>query len=121
MLRKTIIFGFIMIAISAGIPASVAYAMGRSDAIRAAEILRPRMVVRQFCAPCGDSRWTHVTIRNVKIRRRGYDYSLVINGDEIDLSHFYIKIHGNWVNIALLIGIEVSDVPEFLPSRARVP
>lgn len=96
-------------------------AMRKQDAYRASEILRPRMVVRKYCAPCGDSRWTHITIKKVRVRRKGYDYRLYINGREVDLSSFYIKIHGNWVNIAMLIGMEVDGVPEFLPAQNRIP
>ncbi len=99
-----------------------ALAMKKQDAYRASEILRPRMVVRKYCAPCGDSRWTHITIKRVRVRRKGYDYRLFINGREVKLSNFYIKIHGNWVNIAMLIGMDVEKgVPEFLPARNRIP
>ncbi len=121
MLRKTIIYAvFFSIALASAFM-DTAFGMRREDARRASEILRPRMVIRKYCSPCGDSTWTHITIKKVRVKRKGYDYRVFINGREEDLSYFYIKIHGNWVNIAMLIGMEVSGVPEFLPVRNRIP
>lgn len=121
MLRKTIVYAvFFSVALSSAFM-DTAFGMRKADARRASEILRPRMVIRYYCAPCGHSTWTHVTIKKVRVKKKGYDYRIFINNREANLAYYYIKIHGNWVNIAMLIGMEVEDVPEFLPAQARVP
>ena len=121
MLRKTIIYAvFFSIALTS-VFMDTAFAIRKEDARRASEILKPRMVIRKYCAPCGDSTWRHITIKKVRVKKKGYDYRIFINGREENLSYFYIKIHGNWVNIAMLIGMEVEDVPEFLPAQAMTP
>lgn len=120
MIKKIITLG-IFIVISVMVWPLEGLCLSRTDAYRTAEVLKPRMVVRKYCAPCGDKRWRHITIQRVQIRRKGGDYRVIINGDIINPANFYIKIHGNWVNVAMLIGMDVRGVPEFLPSYERTP
>ncbi len=120
MLKRTLFFS-IFFALSAAVFVNQGFGMRKSDAQRASEILKPRMVIRKYCAPCGDSRWKHITIKNVKVKHKGYNYRLLVNGREANLAYYYIKIHGNWVNIAMLLGMDVPESLEFLPAQARIP
>ena len=97
------------------------FGLERPDAFRASEIIRSRMVIRKYCAPCGDSRWSYVTVKKVTVENSGDDYRVIVNDTDIDLSHLYVNINGNWVNMAILIGLDTHNVPEFLPDKVRVP
>ncbi len=120
MIKKISTLGIFLVIFIMALP-SEGLSLNKSDAYRTAEILKPRMVVRRYCAPCGDRTWKHITIRRVQIRRHSGDYRVIVNGVIIDPANFYIKIHGNWVNVAMLIGMNVKGVPEFLPPNERTP
>ncbi len=120
MLKKSV-FSLAFLMITAVLPVDQAACMTRSDAERALEIVKSGMVLRRYCAPCGDSVWTYLTIRSVKKISAGDEDAILVNGRGTDLSDLYMNINGNWVNIAILLGLDVAGVPEFLPTQFRTP
>lgn len=108
------------LVIALKLPGSSA-ALERPEALRASQIIKSRMVIRKYCAPCGDTRWVYITVKKVSVEGSGYDYQVVLNGRQADLSQLYVNINGNWVNMASLIGISLPGVPEYLPDKVRSP
>lgn len=87
------------------------------EAARAAAKLMPAGAeIRHFCEPCGDEEWTPESVSSVEVRSTGSDdtYEVVVNGGGIDLAYVYVQIDGRWKNAAMHLGLEVSDVSEFL-------
>lgn len=121
MLKNAILYLVLSMLLAGGLNVNQADCMTRTDAERALEIVKKGMVLRRYCAPCGDAVWTYLTVKKVKIISAGDEHALLLNGNGTDLSDLYMNINGNWVNIAILLGLDVSGVPEFLPSRFRTP
>jgi len=72
--------------------------------------------VRSFCAPCGDETWTEVEVAQVDVTHTGSGgfWEVLLNGEGIDLAYTYVEHDRQWQNLALLLGLEASDVPRFL-------
>ncbi len=121
MIKKTTIILLFIIAGGIFLLPELGICLRRDEAFRVAEVLKPRMIVRYYNPASGNRRWQNVNIKRVQVIEKNSDYHVVINGSVINPGHFYIKIHGNWVNVAMLVGIEVKGVPEFLPESDRTP
>lgn len=118
MLRKTILLGLLFVAVPVTILADQAAWIGKSDAYKAGQMINPGTVLRKYCAPCGDSAWTPLTVRKVEVKHKNGDYYQVeINGQGTDLAYVYIEQKGKWVSLAMNLGLKVSGVPEFLPDQ----
>lgn len=76
--------------------------------------------LRIFCAPCGDTHWRPLVVTGAEMRRteNGAHYELVVSGEAIDLAYTYIPVRDEegivYRNLAMQIGMEVVEVPEFL-------
>ena len=119
MLIRVTVYLTLFLAISTSMFVDIASCMKKSDAKKATEILKPGMQVRRYCAPCGDSIWTYLSIGSVKMVSSGDDYAVEVNGNKSNLSNLYKNVNGNWVNVAIMLGLDVSGVPEFLPAQFR--
>ncbi|NOQ36699.1 MAG: hypothetical protein GQ569_12535 [Methylococcaceae bacterium] len=88
----------------------------------AANILQSTSAIRHYCQPCGDKQWTEESINSVKSEHTGYEnyWQVLINGKGIDLAYVYLETDGGWQNIAIMLSIEVSDVPKLLPNTSPV-
>lgn len=92
----------------------------KSDAYKAGGMINPGTLLRSFCAPCGDTIPTDLPVKQVEVKNADARYyQIFINGKGIDLAYTYIEQEGKWVNLAMLLGLEVSGVPEFLPEPDR--
>ncbi len=118
-LKKGILFGLFFAAVSVSLVfADQAAWIEKSDADKANQTINPGIVLRKFCAPCGDSAWTAITVKKVEVKHKGgSNYQVEINGQGIDLAYVYIEKNNRWVNLAIHLGLTVSDVPEFLPDQ----
>jgi len=116
MLRNTIVLGFSFFIISATTAfADQAIWIKKSDADKALQMIHPGMTVRKYCAPCGDSTWTSLTVKEVKVNQKEKDFFEVnVNGEGIDLAYIYIENQGRWRNLAMMLNLNVADVPEYL-------
>ncbi len=121
-LKKCIFFGLFFTAVSASLVfADQAAWIGKSDAGKANQTINPGSVLRKFCAPCGDSTWTAMTVKKVEVKNKGgNNYQVEVNGQGIDLAYVYIEKNNKWVNLAIHLGLTVSDVPEFLPDQNSI-
>ncbi len=91
----------------------------KAQAEKAGQMIHPGMDIRFFCPPCGDISWTVVPVQNTEVRKASDRfYEVTVNGKGIDLAYTYIEQSGQWKNLALLLELAVSDVPEFLDSPA---
>jgi uncharacterized protein YecT (DUF1311 family) len=87
----------------------------KAAAERAAERIRAQSVIRSYCAPCGDRQWTEKPVRRVEVRNpSGAYYQVAADGEELDLAYVYLPEGDRWRNVAIMLGLDVSDVPEFL-------
>ncbi|MCP4345892.1 MAG: DUF1311 domain-containing protein [Desulfobacterales bacterium] len=122
MLKKTILFGLFFAAVFTSLVfADQAAWIEKSDADKASQAINPGIVLRKFCAPCGDSAWTAITVRKVEVKHKeSSNYQVEVNGQGIDLAYVYIEKNSRWVNLAIHLGLTVSDVPEFLSDPASV-
>lgn len=84
---------------------------------RAIELIPEGSEIRHFCEPCDDPSWTPETVSSIEVRPTGSDetYEVVVNDNSIDLAYVYFELEGEWVNLAMHLGLEVSDVSETLP------
>ncbi|MDM8515287.1 hypothetical protein QUF76_03750 [Desulfobacterales bacterium HSG16] len=121
MIKKVVCIDIIIIIGFISIFASQGACLDRADAIRASQIIRMGKTLRKFCPPCGDTMWRHISVKRVSVKQAGSGYSVYVNGRRINIKYYYTKINGNWVNIAMLLGIDVPESLEFLPAQARIP
>lgn len=93
--------------------------ISESYAVHASELLKDSTAIRQFCAPCGDSAATPVTVHSVEAADTGNDgyWEVRVNGQGVDLAYTYYFSGGKWANVAMAVGLKVSDVPEFIGSN----
>ncbi len=118
MLRKLIFSGVFFFVATAGVFADQAAWIEKSEAYKAAEMINPGAVLRRYCPPCGDTVWTDVTIRQIKVKKTDtQSYQVFINEKGTDLAYTYIEKNGKWMNLAMILGLKVSDVPEFLSDQ----
>ncbi|QTA91613.1 Lysozyme inhibitor N-terminal domain-containing protein [Desulfonema magnum] len=118
MLKNAIIFFTIFFfAIMASAFADQAAWIKKSDAYKAGGMINPGMMIREYCAPCNDAGWKVLTVKQVEVKNTadGQSYQVFLNGKGIDLAYTYIQKQGTWVNLAMLLGLDVSGVPESLP------
>ena len=122
---------FLVVALAAFcIPAALAdqyaYVTVR-QATAAMQTIGEGHVVQSFCAPCGDKQAVTITANKLEVGRiwqgksaKPYEadgesfWELSINGESVDLAYLYVRKDGKWENLAMLLGLEVSDVPRFL-------
>ena len=92
--------------------------------------------VRLFCAPCGDTQAEEVSARAWSMQRveslpgeKETDYWKVsVNRDEVDWAYVYVPVRRGvwpwrreaWRNAAMVMGLPVADVPEYLPKTLEV-
>jgi hypothetical protein len=90
--------------------------VSRGDADRAAVLLPAGSTMRAFCAPCGDETWTEIGVVQVDVSHTGSGgfWEVQVNGEGVDLAYTYVEHDRQWQNLALLLGLEASDVPRFL-------
>lgn len=87
----------------------------KPDADKAVQMIDPGIEIRKFCQPCGDTSWTSVIVNQVELKNTSEKYfQIFINGQGVDLAYCYINKDGKWKNIAILLGLDVSGVSEFI-------
>lgn len=97
------------------------------QATAAMKVIGEGHVVQSFCAPCGDKQARAIKARTLEVGRiwegksakpyqsGGESYwELSINGEAMDLAYLYVRTNDKWENLAMALGLEVSDVPRFL-------
>jgi len=80
---------------------------------RAASILERGSIVRHFCEPCGDTTWREEEVSKVQTKESEWDddsFEIILNGTAIDLAYTYIETDGGWLNLALMLDLDASDV-----------
>lgn len=114
---KQCIIAILFIFISA-ITASADQAAWVSDeeADSAASVIENQKEIKHFCAPCGDTAPTVEKVKKVAIKQQQKKeyWSVYVNDKAVDLAYVYVLIDDKWVNLAVLLGIDVSDVPPTL-------
>ncbi len=89
----------------------------------ASNLVRSAGEIRHYCAPCGDKTSRHekvLTVFTVKANPSDPDseyFETEVNGEGIDLAYVYILLGGQWRNLAVLLNIEVTGVPENLTGK----
>jgi hypothetical protein len=88
----------------------------KSDALAAKTLLSKVTTIKDFCAPCGDKEASTVSVKTIDIARTDSEdyWEVQVNGGGIDLAYSYFFTNNKWKNIAMEIGLSVSDVPEFI-------
>ncbi|QTA79627.1 Lysozyme inhibitor N-terminal domain-containing protein [Desulfonema limicola] len=87
----------------------------KADADKAVQMIDPGIEIRTFCQPCGETSWTSVIVNQVELKNSsGQYFQVFINGQGVDLAYCYINKDGKWKNIAIILGLDVSGVSEFI-------
>lgn len=119
-MRRVLIF-LAVLFITCSLFADQAAWITKEQAESGAKLIKGSGMIRHYCAPCGESayRAEKVSSAVAVIVESNYTdteyYEVQVNGTGVDLAYVYVRKSGKWVNAAMLLGIDVSDVPEFLP------
>jgi uncharacterized protein YecT (DUF1311 family) len=116
---RRIVFGLCLSLCVAG-PAFADQAawVTKQQAVQAHAIIFGRKEIRNYCEPCGDTAFTAEAVKNPDVKKQDGEYwSVVNNGDELDLAYVYVEVRGVWVNLAKLVGAQVEDVSAVLPAK----
>ena len=115
---RTVLGAWMLVLLAAGAAVADQQAwVARSDAEVAAAMIPVNGLIRHYCAPCGDTSWKEEVVRSVEIASTsvGNYWEVLVNGDGIDLAYVYVETDGGWRNLAIMLNLEVSDVPKQLP------
>jgi hypothetical protein len=93
----------------------------KHDADAGAALIVVGTELRGYCKPCGDKVYEPVVVRSVIVAKPAMDphgpyFEVRVNGRGVDLAYEYVPWRGRWMNVALLVGLAVVDVPAELPS-----
>lgn len=69
-----------------------------------------------YCQPCDDGEAESVVVTQIGVHYTGFEdyFELRLNDRGVDLAYTYVSDGDRWQNLALLLGLEVVDVPQFL-------
>ncbi|GEM_PF-1552383 len=93
---------------------------------RALDLIQSNSEIRLYCAPCGDKGYQSVRVKRKKIKLVHATinerlYQIVINNSvELDLAYTYINQKGQWINLAILVGLKPEQVPEYLTKEKHL-
>ena len=76
--------------------------------------------VREYCRPCGETVYTPIRVSSVavaKVEDEEDFYEVLLNTQGVDLAYEYVLTKGHWMNLAILAGVQVVDVPNELPTQ----
>ncbi len=101
-------------------PAAHAHILNAGELKKALQVLQQTRTVRHFCAPCADTAWREERVLKVAQSRleSGDEWSLLINGNPVDIAYLYIPTKRVWRNVADMAGITYPDIPIRLDSAA---
>ena len=100
-----------------------AIVVARKPADRAASILKTTQAVIHFCARCEDDKPVRELVKKVEVKpwnggKAPGQFSVYLNGKDLDLAYVYVEKSGAWTNLARLVNVEVTGVPTVLDSVA---
>ena len=116
------------LAPSAALADQCAY-IKKAQATAAARFVKPGMVIREYCEPCGQrtpSASTALTVKEVAATPVGGPenfWELSVNGRGLDLAYTYVPFKGRYVNLATLAKCPADFVSTYLdvPAPAATP
>ncbi|MBI2435109.1 MAG: DUF3298 and DUF4163 domain-containing protein [Candidatus Hydrogenedentes bacterium] len=87
----------------------------------AVELLPAGAEYRYYCQPCGDTAASPETVTTAEVRYTGTEgmYEVAINDEGMDLAYIYVNIDGEWKNLALHLGLEVTGVDQTLAESGQ--
>lgn len=76
-------------------------------------------IIREYCKPCDETGWKAIKVTSLEIKSADYkdNYEVLLNGNSTDIAYIYIKKSKKWLNLALLLGMDVTDVSRELPAN----
>lgn len=94
----------------------------RQEAIRAGNQIDLDQEVRLYCQPCGDQWAESLTITQIGVYPAGYEeyFELWLNDRAVDLAYTYVQQEERWQNLALILDLEVVEVPRILPEDLEI-
>ncbi len=110
---------FVLIALLVVAPAlladQAAY-LSKDQAKAALALLQDAVIVKFFCAPCGDAIPLSILIKNLEVMDTNYEnyWEVQINNEGVDLAYIYFMSDNKWRNVAMALALPVEEVPEFL-------
>lgn len=122
---KRIITGIILTMFYSLCLADQAAWITKQQADAAVKILSKAGTVRYYCEPCGDKGYTSEKVGSVKsvmvdVEWPGkQDFEVSINDKPVDLAYVYVLQGGKWMNLAMLLKIEVGGVSRVMPADVK--
>ncbi len=116
-MMRRLVAAAVLVLVPALSSADQAAWISKKDAEAAAAKITPGDEVREYCKPCGDKGYRVIKVTKVEVAHTGEGsyYEVRLNGKGIDLAYTYIRSGGEWENLAMIVGVAVSDVPRYLP------
>ncbi|MDH4128096.1 MAG: hypothetical protein OEV44_05045 [Spirochaetota bacterium] len=117
---KNIIFSFLLstMVITSLFADQAAY-LSKNDAKKAKDLIKLDSVIREYCKPCGDKGWKAIKVKKIEVSFTNYEnyYEVKVNNKGVDLAYIYILKDNKWTNLAMILKLSVSNVPEILPDN----
>ncbi|MGJ8581520.1 MAG: hypothetical protein ACSHWR_04305 [Psychromonas sp.] len=118
--RALLMVSLVFYSISA--VADIAQLVSKKEAALALQLLESKhiQVIKKYCEACGMRTPENLVIESSSIQDGHYKglWEVVVNGQAIDLAHYYFPIDGRWKNIARSVDIYLDDVPKYLDDVA---
>ena len=112
---KVLVF-FTCLGIASTSLADQAAYIEKNDAVAAKALLQESTTIKSFCAPCGDKNSVSIPVKSLDVAYTNHQnyWELRINDQGVDLAYTYYLVNHKWRNVAMSIGLTVSEVPEFI-------
>lgn len=121
MFKKSIFVLLLGLFLSSTAFADRASYVTKQQADSAVAVLKNVRQIKHFCAPCSDAKVRTEDLYSV-IASKADEQNLwivVVNKTSIDLAYVYFPTaNGSWKNLAIHVGIDYNDLPEFLQGQA---
>jgi hypothetical protein len=101
----------------------------RATAEEARELIQLGRPIRLFCEPCGDRYVQEVRVISVTVEEHPEEeecrWVVRVNGYYLPIEEIYLRLEGEWRNLAHILGLAPEEVPEtiypFLRARPVPP
>lgn len=116
--------GFVVlfcVLLSPTVFADIAMYVSKTQADAAVALLKTKTHIAHYCAPCGDKQPRVEPIKMVIASKADEQnlWMVVVGNSHIDLAYvYYPENNGNWRNLAFYVGLNASNVPEYLVGRS---
>lgn len=115
-----LIFSFSILFLPLFLAADQHQVLNYDAAQRAYAIVQKASAIYSYCEPCGDKAPRKVAVNETGFEGRGDNFTVKVNGSEIDLAYTFVKSGERWENLALMLGLAATGVSRVL-DQSKLP